>query len=306
MKDWRTETNEKEKYSLYLCSREWSEKREVVRKRAGGICERCKHNKMDAVHHLTYARKYREELDDLQAICKACHEFTHGKIDKDPVRNKPIIIDGTNIRSVYLAGKIRKRGNFRDSIVGYNGHRVSGDTYGHHLDWIKRPIVKIQNRDFKLTYTGPYIMDCSHGCFSQAGHSYSAGFDCMSVTTKLHVMDHCLNAIAVADLVFAWIDTDDCFGTINEIGYAYALGKKILVAGPNLYRELWFSYHQADKVLFDVEDAGEAFQLMVCEGAGDEFKDLVEILSHKGYIEGNYLDARWKTEDFIHEGSCIR
>lgn len=81
---WQEIANDKEKYAAYLCSREWSEKREAVRERANGKCERCLVNDMDAVHHLTYARKYDESMDDLQAICNGCHEFTHGKSDEDP------------------------------------------------------------------------------------------------------------------------------------------------------------------------------------------------------------------------------
>lgn len=76
--------SDKEKYQKYLCSREWAEKREAVRERAGGRCERCRVLPMEACHHLTYARKYNEQLDDLQAICNACHDFTHGKSDFDP------------------------------------------------------------------------------------------------------------------------------------------------------------------------------------------------------------------------------
>jgi hypothetical protein len=82
--DWKHIADDKEKYQAYLCSREWSELREAVRKRCGGTCERCRIFPMDAVHHLTYARKYKEPVDDLQAICKYCHEFTHGKIGFDP------------------------------------------------------------------------------------------------------------------------------------------------------------------------------------------------------------------------------
>jgi hypothetical protein len=77
--------NDKEKYQAYLCSREWSEKREKVRKRAGGNCERCRVFPMDACHHLTYERKYNELLEDLQASCDFCHQFTHGKSDFDPL-----------------------------------------------------------------------------------------------------------------------------------------------------------------------------------------------------------------------------
>jgi len=87
--DWRSIQDDREKYAAYLCSREWSVKREAVRKRSNGTCERCKLLPMDHVHHLTYERKYCEGLEDLQASCKACHEFTHGKSDFDPCSNEP-------------------------------------------------------------------------------------------------------------------------------------------------------------------------------------------------------------------------
>lgn len=82
--NWMAIENEKEKYAAYLCSREWAEKRERVRERARGRCERCLVFPMDACHHLTYERKYDEKLTDLQAICTRCHEFAHGKADDDP------------------------------------------------------------------------------------------------------------------------------------------------------------------------------------------------------------------------------
>lgn len=82
--DWENIENDKEKYSAYLCSREWAVLREKVRERAGNKCERCKVLPMDACHHLTYERKYDERLEDLQAICTPCHEFTHGKSEADP------------------------------------------------------------------------------------------------------------------------------------------------------------------------------------------------------------------------------
>lgn len=84
MKSWKTETDDREKYGLYLASREWSVLKEAVHARAKGVCERCNVNKIDAVHHLTYIRKYEEQLDDLQGLCKGCHDFNHGKSDVDP------------------------------------------------------------------------------------------------------------------------------------------------------------------------------------------------------------------------------
>jgi len=82
--DWREVKDEKEKYQYYLCSREWAVLKEGVHKRAEGVCERCGQYPIDAVHHLTYARKYAEELDDLAGWCKHCHEYTHGKALWDP------------------------------------------------------------------------------------------------------------------------------------------------------------------------------------------------------------------------------
>lgn len=84
MSDWKAITDDREKYKAYLCSREWALLRNGVRDRCGGKCERCKKNDMQCVHHLTYARKYGERLEDLAGWCNACHEFTHGKTDTDP------------------------------------------------------------------------------------------------------------------------------------------------------------------------------------------------------------------------------
>lgn len=83
-------------YQTYLASREWALKREAVRERSYGVCERCHFRKMDAVHHLTYARVGKEDLTDLLAICEPCHEFISGKTDVDPKRvlkeTRPLVI----------------------------------------------------------------------------------------------------------------------------------------------------------------------------------------------------------------------
>jgi len=81
---------ERAKYQEYLASREWAVKREAVRQRSKGKCERCKTNDMHSVHHKTYDRVGNERLTDLQAICDPCHEFVSGKRDDDPaIKPKP-------------------------------------------------------------------------------------------------------------------------------------------------------------------------------------------------------------------------
>lgn len=71
-------------YQTYLASREWALKKEAVRKRSGGICERCKNAPHQQTHHLTYARIGCELLEDLQGVCRACHEYLSGKTNQDP------------------------------------------------------------------------------------------------------------------------------------------------------------------------------------------------------------------------------
>lgn len=85
-RDWKDiEGDSKEKYQLYLCSREWAERRMPVLMRSGGKCERCLHYDLDHVHHVSYANKYNEPPEDLAGFCRFCHEFTHGKSNWDPL-----------------------------------------------------------------------------------------------------------------------------------------------------------------------------------------------------------------------------
>lgn len=71
-------------YQRYLASREWALLKEQVRKRSGDICERCLMAPYQETHHLTYARIGHEDLADLLAVCKPCHQFLSGKSDIDP------------------------------------------------------------------------------------------------------------------------------------------------------------------------------------------------------------------------------
>src|SRR5438876_9617110 len=74
-----------DRYVPYLKSPEWKAKRQSVNKRCKGICERCSKYPVDDIHHLTYDRAYCERLEDLQGLCKPCHQFLHGKSGIDPL-----------------------------------------------------------------------------------------------------------------------------------------------------------------------------------------------------------------------------
>jgi len=91
MKNWKdVKEDNREKYCLYLCSREWNLKVSKVRKRSKNVCERCKKNKGGHTHHLTYIRLYHERLDDLADFCEDCHRYVSGKSKHDPLKKKKL------------------------------------------------------------------------------------------------------------------------------------------------------------------------------------------------------------------------
>lgn len=69
---------------VYMASREWALKREAVRERSQGFCERCWYAPQEAVHHMTYEHLGDEPLDELLAVCRPCHAWLSAKSDFDP------------------------------------------------------------------------------------------------------------------------------------------------------------------------------------------------------------------------------
>ena len=274
---WQEMKEGKEKYAAYLCSREWSVLKEAVKERSNGLCERCSVNAMDHVHHLTYKRKYDERLDDLQACCKQCHEFIHAKSEFDPARDRPVVLPWCKrrIKSFYLAGKITGT-VWRDSIVsGWSHENHSDANYQAFIDydecktWAVVPAA-CEVLGAGLNYTGPWWRDGVSGGHSTAEesvgpHSYSSAFEELDEDSlkarRTEVAVAVGAAIAGADLLFAWIDSDDCYGTLLEIGYAQALGKAVVVAMSESFattaaaQEMWLirqgNYSVVDKTAAD-------------------------------------------------------
>lgn len=60
-----------------------------------------------------------------------------------------------------------------------------------------------------------------------------------------HIVASCCAALRRADIVFAYINSPDCFGTLVEIGFAHALGKFVYVVVQEgvewEYRDYWFA-----------------------------------------------------------------
>lgn len=64
--------------SIYLRSDHWKKKRLEKLKSVHFCCEQCHVPRFPLdVHHKTYIRKGEEELNDLLALCRQCHELEH-------------------------------------------------------------------------------------------------------------------------------------------------------------------------------------------------------------------------------------
>lgn len=65
------------RYADYLKTEHWIELRGAKLLEANNRCQKCKSRHKLQVHHLTYERKGRERLSDLQVLCERCHEKEH-------------------------------------------------------------------------------------------------------------------------------------------------------------------------------------------------------------------------------------
>jgi hypothetical protein len=153
---------------------------------------------------------------------------------------------------IYLAGKVSKN-CWRPSIAkGVNAlSNAFGDTCpsAHGDEGVERIARKLsfpvmEKAIFgKHAYVGPYFVSCDHGCW------HGDNTHGLRDITRETVFGLCLAAVMRADLVFAWIDSQDCFGTIAELGFAKGHGKQIIIAGPEKYEDMWFVYLLADRFI---------------------------------------------------------
>lgn len=63
-----------ETYMAYLRSAEWREKRKEFLELANYECEECGEKDGLQVHHLSYENIGDETEDDVQVLCRECHE----------------------------------------------------------------------------------------------------------------------------------------------------------------------------------------------------------------------------------------
>jgi len=155
---------------------------------------------------------------------------------------------------VYMAGKIEKGDNkWRDQLEKQNRYT-----------------------DFIFNRSGPFFISDDHGCFhgeDSHGRGSNKSVPCMGsdeLTEKQYegsqspesVFDLCKKQIKESDIVFAWVDEPDAFGTLYELGMCYGICKPVFMAMPtrfsNAYgkpfdgrpEDLWFSTIGADQFVY--------------------------------------------------------
>ena len=160
--------------------------------------------------------------------------------------------------NIYLAGKIEKN-CWRHTIVdGLRGGALMDGNAWHSRN-MERSIFGAHD------YTGPFFIGCDHGCYhgrnSHGVGVVSSGCECTPAPTQKETVDKCFHAIRTSQLVFVWIDTLDCHGTLCELGYAIREAKpsreprpahiEVVVAHPPNFdvSELWFPLTAADAVI---------------------------------------------------------
>jgi len=68
------------RYSEYLLTEEWLQKRNQKLKQAGFKCQICNTGGLLNVHHRTYDRRGDEWMSDLTVLCRPCHAKFHDKL----------------------------------------------------------------------------------------------------------------------------------------------------------------------------------------------------------------------------------
>lgn len=155
------------------------------------------------------------------------------RVDLSPQGKKP---------RVYFAGKIQKY-CWRHSIVdGLRDHAWS-DGY---------------LQQDKFVCVGPFFVSCDHGCYHKdSAHGGGTGCSEDSDIPREEVAKNCISALNQADLVFCYVDSLDCYGTLFELGRANENGIPIVIVfAPGLAtpqeNQFWFVCTFAAEVYFDV------------------------------------------------------
>lgn len=154
---------------------------------------------------------------------------------------------------IYLAGKITNK-SWR-KVIESGGKEFCLDSYErNNLESVyfadKDQYYNYEYETEDYIITGPHSLSCDHGCFHRGIHAATSYDECgdlveLEPDADIYVDDvirACCSQIDRSDIVFAYIDSLDAYGTFAEIGYAFGKGKKIYIIVEDEYMldQLWF------------------------------------------------------------------
>jgi len=203
--------------------------------------------------------------------------YLAGKIAKNDWRHK--IVRGLGEQFIGSCGS--------NAITTYNVRSKSADEDVMTLQW--RPLrYAIADQHH---YVGPFFVSDDHGCFHGSNsHGFICTYDAeyspyrdginsetgealqypnesynpeFRTSLQSSIVRRCLAAIRDCDVFYAWLDDPSAFGTLAEIGYARSFDKFVIIAGPQVYDDLWFVYRMASRLIFDFSDPTEALMRVV-------------------------------------------
>lgn len=193
--------------------------------------------------------------------------------------------------NIYFAGKISKN-DWREKITNFDVGNVLDGSYEGSLQL--RNGVDIGDGD---RYVGPFFVSCDHGCYhGPNSHGAGAGQEGCGCAHLTRAMVHrmCLDGIRRCDVLYAWIDSKDCFGTISEIGYAAALGKRI-----------WIAYEK--EMLSDMMRSNIRIDCMVRPGNGVEvFLADRRLPTHDMWFMSHFASSVHIGYDAVHSFRTMR
>ena len=244
-------------YSEKLKDPRWQRRRLEIMQRDNFTCSGCASTtKTLHVHHSNGYRNiepWEYGDNELKTLCEDCHDAEHTPI--------PSIV-------FYFAGKISSENNWRKSIIP----DLSEVEKDHELPssyrnkYLKNAIRK------RHSYVGPFFSKMEH---CEDVHGYLAAACAHNGNTaKEEVLDNSLTQIGRCKVLFAWIDSTDCYGTLAEIGYARALGKQICTA---------FSNELSDEEIADFWFVREMGLETYAPSAAEAFENILKYLEKPSF-----------------------
>lgn len=157
---------------------------------------------------------------------------------------------------IYLAGKIDSIGDWRNKIIFDKQYTMSTrvcsfmcwdvEENGGKNFLADEALLKIP--DVNIYTCGPFFISCDHSCF-HGQSSHGVGLNQITCCDEKNltfdendVKEICMKQIDRSDLVLAYIDSPDCYGTLYEIAYAKTIGKPVILvfSTAKLKFDMWF------------------------------------------------------------------